>query len=174
MNSTEIFSAAQIDKLNGLIQTLAAWFTNFLDIFFCRSYSSLRFTNGVKLLRAQHCMSIILVNLKRSILMNSSQRMNLNRNLFGLEPRPRLSTMLSWLVLICCTIPLPRKLLLLSPLCKTDMLRMVPVLLLIVLLCGWIRSLLSVHVSDFFAKTLWKSILILTDDRFFYNFFKLV
>jgi len=33
MNSIEIFSAAQIDKLNGLIQTLAAWLTNFFDIF---------------------------------------------------------------------------------------------------------------------------------------------
>jgi len=37
-----------------------------------------------------------------------------------------------------------------------------------------VRNLLSAHVSDLFAKTLWKSILILTDDRFFYNFFKLV
>ena len=33
MKSIEIFSAAQIDKLNGLIQTLAAWLTNFFDIF---------------------------------------------------------------------------------------------------------------------------------------------
>jgi len=40
----EIFSAAQIDKLNGLIQTLAAWLMNFLNIFYCRSDYGLRFT----------------------------------------------------------------------------------------------------------------------------------
>ena len=33
MNSVEIFSAAQIDKLNGLIKTLAVWLTNVFDIF---------------------------------------------------------------------------------------------------------------------------------------------
>ena len=37
-----------------------------------------------------------------------------------------------------------------------------------------VRNLLSAHVSDFFTKTLWKPMLILTDNRFFYNFIILV
>jgi len=38
MNSIEIFYPAQVDKLNSLIQTLAAWFTQFLDFFAARIY----------------------------------------------------------------------------------------------------------------------------------------